>query len=284
MGNTRNLAMDFEKTKKHLWEVRESKKVLIAAHSGTFGGVIIRNTIPAFENALKHGADIMEIDVIMSTDGQFYAFHNGNERFLFGISEDIRQLDSHTIENLQYVRDENALLTRIDKLSDVMDYLRGRCLINIDRSWFYWEEIITELQRYGMDDQIILKSPVDARLLRTLADSRSQFMYMPIVKSATDLDLTLQHDLRTIGAELIFSSLDSELITEEYLAGLKSKGIFSWVNAITLNDKIVLSGGLDDRLSVSQGQEKGWGRLLDMGFDIIQTDWPLLLEKYANIQ
>ncbi len=275
--------MDFEKTKKHLWELRGTKKVLIAAHRGTFGGVIINNTIPAFENALKHGADIMEVDVIMSTDGQFYAFHNGNEKWLLGISEDIRKLDSRTIESLRCRNVEGTSLEQgIDKLGDVMEYLRGKCLINIDRSWFYWEETIKELQRYGMDDQVVLKSHVDAKLLRVLADSRSQFMYMPIVKTKADLDLALRHDLRTIGVELIFTDLDSELITNECLSGLKSKRIFSWVNAITLDETIVLSGGLDDRLSISQGPEKGWGKLLDMGFDIIQTDWPLLLEKYAN--
>ena len=38
--------------------------VMIAAHRGTSGANIIQNTIGAYENALLHGADILEMDVI----------------------------------------------------------------------------------------------------------------------------------------------------------------------------------------------------------------------------
>ena len=51
-------------------DVRENKRrefcmnnrVLIAAHRGTSGANIIQNTIGAYENALLHGADIVELD------------------------------------------------------------------------------------------------------------------------------------------------------------------------------------------------------------------------------
>lgn len=42
---------------------KEKKKVLIAAHRGTCGGNIIQNTALAYECALAHGADMIEIDV-----------------------------------------------------------------------------------------------------------------------------------------------------------------------------------------------------------------------------
>ena len=62
----------------------KEQKVLLAAHRGTCGGNIIQNTIGAYENALLHGADIIEVDVVKSTDGQFFAFHNGQEKGVFG--------------------------------------------------------------------------------------------------------------------------------------------------------------------------------------------------------
>ena len=72
--------MNFVDIKQNILQKKEKKKILIAAHRGTCGGNIVRNTIPAYENALKHGADIIEVDVIMSTDGDFYTFHNGDRR------------------------------------------------------------------------------------------------------------------------------------------------------------------------------------------------------------
>jgi glycerophosphoryl diester phosphodiesterase len=68
--------------------------VLIAAHRGTSGGSIIFNTIPAYENALRHKADILELDAAMTTDGVFYAFHDGTEPLLLGSGRNIRTMTS----------------------------------------------------------------------------------------------------------------------------------------------------------------------------------------------
>lgn len=275
--------MNFAETREKLWERKRRNGVLIAAHRGTCGGVIVRNTIPAYENALKHESDIVEVDVIRSTDGTFFTFHDGNESRVLGISRDIRKMNSREIEACQCWNDDKTMINqKVERLDDVLEYLRGKCLINIDRSWFYWPETIAELKKYGMDDQIVLKSYADASLLQALEDSRADFMYMPIVNSKADIDLVLKYKINVIGVELIFSDLGSELIQPHYLAMLRSMGLLAWVNAITLDDNTILSGGLDDRISIIGHEDNGWGKLLEMGFDIIQTDWPLLLKKYVN--
>ena len=58
----------------YLFDRLKKQKVLLAAHRGTCGGNIIQNTIGAYENALLHGADIIEVDVVKSTDGKFLLF------------------------------------------------------------------------------------------------------------------------------------------------------------------------------------------------------------------
>jgi glycerophosphoryl diester phosphodiesterase len=55
------------------------KRILLAAHRGVSGGNIPCNTIASFEIALRQGADIMELDVQRSADGQLYVFHEGKE-------------------------------------------------------------------------------------------------------------------------------------------------------------------------------------------------------------
>ena len=64
---------------KELQEAVRRKKVLIAAHRGTSGGSVVQNTILSYQNALLHGADMIEVDVSMTIDGVFFAFHNGEE-------------------------------------------------------------------------------------------------------------------------------------------------------------------------------------------------------------
>ena len=64
------------------FDFRESAKdhILVVAHRGVAAGNIPCNTIPAYEAALRQGADMIEIDVDMSKDGKLYIFHPGMER------------------------------------------------------------------------------------------------------------------------------------------------------------------------------------------------------------
>jgi glycerophosphoryl diester phosphodiesterase len=55
------------------------KNILIVAHRGVSAGNIPCNTLPAYEIALKQGADVIEMDVDMSADGQLVVFHPGRE-------------------------------------------------------------------------------------------------------------------------------------------------------------------------------------------------------------
>lgn len=257
--------------------------ILIAAHRGTNGGNIIQNTSLAYRNALLHGADMIEVDAIMSTDGIFYAFHNGEEQFVFGIGQDIRTMSSAEIEAMDMM---NPMMhpagQKIERLDRVLERFRGKCLINIDRSWFYWKEAIEFLDGMDMGDQILLKSAPERELLKVLEESRSSVMYMPIMKTMEDWDIVKEYDVNVAAAELIFEDLDHPFLKPGFMAELKGLGILPWVNAITLDSIIVLSGGLDDNRAVGGGFEESWGRLADLGFEIIQTDWPALLKGFLE--
>ncbi len=259
------------------------KGFLIAAHRGTCGGNVVQNTCLAYENALLHGADMIEVDAAMTTDGVFFAFHNGEEPLELGVEQDIRTMTSEEVEQMETLnclREKSG--QKVERLEYVLERFRGRCLINIDRSWFYWKEIIAFLERMNMNDQILLKSGAEESLLGQLEESGSSLMYMPIMKTMEEWEAVTRHHVNVAAAELIFRELDSPFIRPEFIAGLKKAGIAPWVNAIDLNSSIVLSGGLSDNLAIREGFDKAWGKLMELGFEIIQTDWPGLLNTYRN--
>lgn len=261
----------------------EKKKVLVAAHRGTCGGNIIWNTSLSYKNALLHGADMIEIDVSMTRDGVFFAFHNTEEEAEFGKKCDIREMTAKEVEEINVLNSiRNTSGQRVERLERVLPQFKGKCLINIDRSWFYWEKVIAFLKSMEMDDQILLKSGVDETYLRQLADSRSGLMYMPIVRTMEEWETVKEYEVNVSAAELIFSDIREPLADRKFLSELREQGIFPWVNAITLNDRDVLSGGLDDNHAIADGFDENWGVLMEMGFQIIQTDWPALLRTYIN--
>ena len=86
---------------------------------------------------------------------------------------------------------------------------------------------------------------------------------------------------RPCGVELIFDSESSPVVNSDFIDLLKKKKLNRWCNAIKINDQDVLSAGHDDVVSIFT-PENGWGWLIKRGFNIIQTDWPMLLKSYVS--
>ncbi len=268
---------------KPLMDLIQKKKILIAAHRGTCGGNIVQNTCMSYKNALLHGADIIEADAFLTTDGIFYAFHNGEEKLELGFDGDIRTLSSAEVEQFHTLNSlQRKCIQKLEPLEQVLEFFRGKALINIDRTWFYWKEIIQFLDRMHMNDQLILKSAADDALLKELEAADTGIMYMPIMNTLKDWETVKKYHVNVAAAELIFEDLDSDFLKPEFMAELKAASIPAWVNAITLTDHSILSGTLDDNKAIRDGFESSWGRLMDMGFEIIQTDWPALICNFRN--
>lgn len=56
-----------------------AERVILCAHRGVWGGNIPCNNTLAFDIALSHGADMIELDVTRSADGELFIFHPGKE-------------------------------------------------------------------------------------------------------------------------------------------------------------------------------------------------------------
>lgn len=260
----------------------QRNKVIIAAHRGTCGGNVVQNTSLAYKNSLLHGADMIEVDAAMTTDGVFYAFHNGEEKIEYGIEQDIRTLSSKEVDEMYIL---NCLGQRTkqkaERLEDVLEHFKDKCLINIDRSWFYWDKIIEVIKKSQMQGQVLLKSGVEEELLQKLEEIGEDIMYMPIMKDIKEWDIVKKYNINVAAAELIFKDLDSPFVQPDFMKELHDLGIAPWVNAITLDDDTVLSGRLDDNNAIKNGFEDNWGKLIELGFEIIQTDWPALVKGFV---
>ena len=79
------------------------KNILIVAHRGVSAGNIPCNTLPAYEIALKQGADVIEMDVDMSADGELVVFHPGREFEHLSIAESFENATWDDISRYRYV-------------------------------------------------------------------------------------------------------------------------------------------------------------------------------------
>lgn len=276
---------NYNDTTKFLNEKLGSEPFLIAVHRGSSMGNIIENTLPAFYAAMQSGADILEIDVVRSSDGRFYLFHDGNERRLLGQEKNIREMDSAFIESLNYRNNIGHVVNyKVEKMDNALTALKGTgMLLNLDRSWDDWNTLLPYLDQFDMADQIILKSPVNQSCLSILEQHPVKYPYMPIIKKLDEIDEVLSYqNINLTGMELIAKDKDSVFFQDNIIRDIKERKLFIWLNAIVLNHKDVLYAKYDDDQSIIKGPAYGWGELVEKGCDIIQTDWPSLLDNYRK--
>ncbi|MFL4478513.1 glycerophosphodiester phosphodiesterase family protein [Paeniglutamicibacter sp. ORCA_105] len=256
---------------------------LVAVHRGTGLGSIAENTGPAVAAALAQGADMVEIDVIESTDGDFFLFHDGYEAMHFGIAENIRTLSTDRILELGYKWCSHpGEPLRVAKLEDVLR-AHPKTLFNVDRSWGSWPRLLPYLDLLPEPGRLLFKSPVEAELLDLLAAHPVKYPYAPIVRSHQEvLQVLATEGINTVGMELIAPGPEHEFVEPGYIRWLHGQGLFALLNAINLSNRVPLFAGFDDETSVLGAPDEGWGKLIGLGADVIQTDWPGLLVPYRD--
>ncbi len=272
--------IDFSKT---LFQ-NAQENVLICAHRGVSGANIPCNTLSAFKAALLQGADIIELDVSKSKDGKFYVFHPGMEKAHLGSPVLLRSLPSRVIKRLRFLNQDNTkTVCPINTLEEILTFLKGKCYINIDKFWTDIEGITEIIRKCGVENQVIVKTDTTEKYLRQVEKYAPDFMFMPIVKKEDNItDELTRRGINCIGAEVIFTEETDSVASEEYIKAMHEKEKIVWVNSIVYDYKAVLSAGHTDDIAVTGEEEKGWGWLIDRGFDIIQTDWCLALKEFMK--
>ena len=133
-------------------------RTLITAHRGITGGNIPGNTLAAFDAALLQGADMIELDISNSSDGELFVFHPGMEPVFLHSEKLLSDLPASEVRKLIF-RNADSTPTQfgINTFDEVLEHLKGRCYINIDKFGDNPAAIIEVVKRHDMKDQIILK-------------------------------------------------------------------------------------------------------------------------------
>ncbi len=259
------------------------KKCLLVAHRGVWGGNIPCNTIPAYEAALADGADVIEIDIDRTADGQLVVFHPGKEDAFLGFGEKLGHMPWDFVKQLRYINiDNDPTQFGIHTLDEVLDQFRGRCYINTDKFWNYPKEISESIRARGMQDQVIVKTAVRDKLLDIIEEYCPDMQYLPIIRREEELEQVKARKLRLVGAEVLFANDTHPFATEEFIDKMHQSGLLVWVNAIVYNYREVLAGGHSDDRAFLGDPEGSWGWLCDRGYDFIQTDHMLRLSNFLE--
>ncbi len=281
----------FEDVRKNFDELLAKRKVLIAFHRACLGGNILENTYRGYIAGFRAGADMVEMDTAMTTDGEYYLIHDGMEIRLCGEQKNVTECSSAEFAAYEYKNTCFVNTGHPEKLFDILPELKGKGLLNLDRSWRYWGKgLLEKLAELDMFDQLLMKCPAhDTVSLDLIENSGYPFLFMPMVSKAADFYAVEKRNLNIVAAELLFPSEDSELVSGDFLRYLKDRKIAAWANAITMSlpespcaEWTNITAWHNDDNAILENPDANWGWLVDKGFDIIQTDWATMLYCYLR--
>jgi glycerophosphoryl diester phosphodiesterase len=234
-----------------------TKSVVVISHRGEHLHHP-ENTMPAFEEAVRVGADYIEVDVRTTSDGKLVLMHDGQaDRTTTGKGEiakmtfdEVRALDAGAKAGPAFTG------TRVPTFDEVLDYARGKINIYVDVKQVAAKDLVEHITAHSMADHVVIYS---GRISKEIQDLNPALKIMPEARSAETAQ-KLMDDLH-----LKVMAFDAGDFRPEVIAVSKQAGALVYV----------------DRLGPADNQ-KAWQEAIDLGADGIQTDHPEELMKYLQ--
>lgn len=261
-----------------------SDYVIVISHRGDWRNYP-ENSIPAIESVIRMGVDILEIDLKMTKDSVLVLSHDKTiDRMLNGkgLVSDFT-LDSLKTFKLKRAHNVATDSLRIATLEEALTVCKDRIVVNLDHAWDYYDAAIAVAEKVGVVDQILMKGKKPLKTVEEkLASHEQNFMYMPIIdiNKPAGQNLFDQYKELGVGSQIAYEVCWQQMTpeVENCMKTIIDGGSKVWANSIWGS----LCGYLDDDAAYEYGPDEYYGKLVDMGATMIQTDRPEFLINYLK--
>lgn len=242
-----------------------SNIVLVAAHRAAHNHYP-ENSLPAIQEAIDLGIDIVELDVKVTKDGVAVLMHDGTiDRTTTGTGKP----SDYTLAELRkfkLLHNNETTNEQIPTFEEALKLVKNKIMIDIDLKTDQLDPIIEAIKKQGCEDQVFFFDN-DYHALEYVKKSDPEFMLMPRAYSYEMADSALV----LFKPEVIH--IDFSFYNDKVVKLIKIGNARIWINAL---------GKIDQKLGTKK-EEKAMDKILKFGANIIQTDQPkILLEALRN--
>lgn len=262
----------------------KSKNVLVICHRGDWRNYP-ENSIPAIESVIKMGADIVELDIALTSDSVLVLQHDRTiDRCTTGkgkiIDMTYEEIQKYYLKNAHGTR--NSLDLKVPTLREALEVCKDRIVVNIDKGYDHYDLVLAIAEELGVTEQILIKGSKSlADVREKMAGNKQNLLYMPIITPSNAKSLALFDEYVAdaepqLAYEVCWGKMTPEV--EDCMKRVVADGSKLWVNSLWNS----LCGGLSDDVAYETSAEEVYGKLVDMGATMIQTDRPELLLDYLR--
>lgn len=260
----------------------QTKNVMVASHRGDWRNAP-ENSLAAYQLAIEMGVDMIETDLNKTSDGVVVIMHDGTiDRTTNGKGKP----SDYTLAELKKFHLRNGLgrVTNhtIPTLEEVMTLAKGKVLVNLDKSYPYYNEAYAVLKKTGTLQQALFKTDLPYEQVKArypeILDSLTFMAVVDLDKpTAKQIIDDYQKEIKPVAFELIFQKDTDRILTDNSF--IKSHGSKIWYNSLWAS----LNGGHEDDLAFDDGNTKdSWDWLIAHGATVLQTDRPEAMLKYLK--
>lgn len=257
----------------HRFYQQDSKWVtpLVQGHRGTIENDLPENSIAAFEYVLRRMPAVFEIDPRLTKDSIIVVFHDATlERTTNGSG----RLADHTWEELQQLNLKNVAgeLTeyKIPSLAEVLEWARGKTVLILDKKDVPLPMIADIIRKHKANGYVI-------NLVRSVEDAL--FYYQDEPKRMFTISIRTPEAYQAyikagIPKTQVFASLGTKLKekTISLCRHLQGEGIRC----------LLAVGSTYDKLPTRQQRAEAYRKIVEAGFDIIESDYPIEVQEAIN--
>ncbi|MFH4969527.1 glycerophosphodiester phosphodiesterase family protein [Gaetbulibacter sp. M240] len=259
-----------------------SKNVMVISHRSDWRH-FPENSLEAMESSIEMGVDMIELDVAKTKDGHLIVMH---DRTLDRTTTGSGVVSDWALDSIKtlYLKNGAGVKTRykIPTLEAALNVCKGEVLVNLDKSYEFFNEAFEVAKKTGTTRQIVIKGYNKAvnEVISDFGSKLDTIVFMPIVNldkqpEAWQIIQDYQSKLKVKAFEIVFSQDTSKVLNK--FSQIKQQGSRVWVNSLWAS----LNAGYDDNEAV-KNTDSIYGWYVKKGVNMIQTDRPQLLLDYLR--
>lgn len=255
----------------------------VVAHRGIWRDAP-ENSLAAIEAAIRAGCDVVEIDVRRSADGGLFLLHDRTLQRMAGIDETPEALSSErlaslTLKNRDGGEGNEITGEKLPSLQELFDLTRDRIFLHLDvKDRAVIPEVIACARNLDVEAQVdfwgSLRTADDLAWVReTVIPHGVLFMAKSRIGAThAKAELDLLFRLAPPVCEVCFDHIDD---ISALHARISETDVKLWANTL---DSVAFAGFTDT--AAIEDPDAIWGRLIEAGISLIQTDEPVALKSY----
>jgi len=233
-----------------------SKALMVAAHRAVHQQYP-ENSLPAIQDAIDLGVDIVELDIRVTADGIPVILHDQTVDRTSTGQGDIEQLGFSDVQGF-YLLDEGEVTDlKIPTLKEALVVCKGKIMVDMDMKTGQIEAVLAVVKSVGVSDQLIFFDS-DWEVLKEIKSQLPNAFLMPRTHKTKDI----KKAVRQLDPEAVH--IDPSFYTAKTVKRAEKYGLRVWINSL---------GDRDERIRSNPNAEsqKEW---LVLGANIVQTDCP----------